>query len=603
MYIRRTSIKSRQTGEPYYTYRLVESVRIEDKVRQRTLVNLGRHFDVPREQWASLAQRIEQITQGESDLFPADLDAQLEEVAQGYAALVINARSRQPAASDASPDYQSVDITSLELLRPRSVGVEHVALSAAQQIGLDTKLEALGFNGAQCQAALATIIARMVSPASELSTHQWLQERSGLGELVGCDFGKMNLMQLYRVSDKLYANKSKLESSLYQQERDIFEFDDVITLYDLTNTYFEGTGKANANAAYGRSKEKRSDCPLVTLALVLDSSGFPKRSEIFSGNASEPKTLEKMISKLAPEKNKQPPTVVLDAGIATEENIAWLVDHHYRYVVVSRKRQRQFDETQAQVIKETPDNKISVQRVVCQDRDEIELYCHSEQREKKETGINVLYAQRFEAALEKLATGLHTKRTVKKYDRVIERIGRLKQKYSRAAQHYDIRVDQKDGKATAIHWKRTTTIKETLPGVYCLRTNQTQWDDTTLWQTYTMLTDLEAVFRSLKSELGLRPVFHHKTDRVSGHLFISVLAYHLVHTLRFQLKARGIHLSWDGLRQKLMGQDRITVQLKRKDGKTLHVRKTTRAEQRQQIICDALGISATPGRTEQTIMD
>ena len=604
MYIRRTSIKSRRTGEPYYTYRLVESVRNENKVRQHTLINLGRHFDVPREQWAPLAQRIEQITQAESDLFPAELDSQLEDAAQAYAAFVIHARSsRQPASSDSTADYQTVDVASLELLRPRSVGVEHVALSAAQQIGLEAKLQALGFNGTQCQAALATIIARMVNPASELATHQWLQAHSGLGELMGCDFGKMNLMQLYRVSDKLYANKNKLESFLYQQERDLFEFDEVITLYDLTNTYFEGSGQANANAAYGRSKEKRSDCPLVTLALVVDSSGFVKKSEIFPGNVSESKTLEKMINKWVSQKSKQTPTVVLDAGIATEENIAWLVENQYRYVVVSRKKNRQFDETHAQVIKQTPDNKIRVQRVVYQDREEIELYCHSEQREKKENGINALYARRFESALEKLASGLHKKRTVKKYDRVIERIGRLKQKYSRAAQYYDIRVDQQGDNATAIHFKRTSTIKETLPGVYCLRTNQTQWDDATLWQTYTMLTDLEAVFRSLKSELGLRPVFHHKTDRVSGHLFISVLAYHLVHTLRFQLKAQGIHLSWEGLRRKLMGQDRVTVQLKREDGKTLHVRKTTRAEQPQQLICNALGIPATPGRTEQTVID
>jgi transposase len=162
--------------------------------------------------------------------------------------------------------------------------------------------------------------------------------------------------------------------------------------------------------------------------------------------------------------------------------------------------------------------------------------------------------------------------------------------------------DKTTGKATAIEWTRRKAIVDTLPGVYCLRTNQTQWDDATLWRTYTVLTDLEAVFRSLKSELGLRPVFHHNTDRVSGHLFISVLAYHLVHTIRFQLKACGIHLSWEGLRRQLAGQDRVTVQLKRADGGTIHVRKSTRAEQRQQHIYDALGISDRPGKTEKTII-
>ena len=223
------------------------------------------------------------------------------------------------------------------------------------------------------------------------------------------------------------------------------------------------------------------------------------------------------------------------------------------------------------------------------------------QREEKERGIANLFAQRFEAALAKLAEGLHQKGTVKRYHKVLERLGRLREKYARAAQYYEVTVDQAGGIATALHWQRTTPIAETLPGVYCLRTNAAAWDEATLWRTYTMLTDLEAVFRCLKSELGLRPIFHRKTDRVSGHLFISVLAYHLVHTIRFQLRAAGIHLSWEGIRRALAGQDRVTVTLKRADGKTVHIRKTTRAEPRQRAIYDALGISDRPGRTEKTV--
>lgn len=280
------------------------------------------------------------------------------------------------------------------------------------------------------------------------------------------------------------------------------------------------------------------------------------------------------------------------------------MENGYRYIVVSRRRHRQFDEQQAVWIKAAGEQRIRAQRIVHPDTGEVELYCHSSQREKKEQGIQELFTQRFEAALEKLAAGLHQKGTVKRYDKVLERVGRLKQKYARAARYYDVMVDQDPttDKASALHWQRNQTINDSLPGVYCLRTNQSEWDEATLWQTYTMLTDLEAVFRSLKSELGLRPVFHHKTDRVSGHLFISVLAYHLVHTLRFQLKACGIHLSWDGLRQQLEGQDRVTVELKREDGKTLHIRKATRPEPRQQIIYDALGISDRPGKTEKTII-
>ena len=602
MFIRRTTIKSRASGEPYFTHRLVESIRIEHGVRQRTVLNLGRHFDVPREQWAALAQRIEHLLSGQRELVPADLDPQWETLAQRFSARVIRARARDEDRSPTAADYHSIDINSLDLLRPRSVAVEHVSIEALRQVGLEQKLEGLGFTGPQRSAAIGTIVARMVAPGSELFTHGWLQHHSALGELIDYDFEAMGLMQLYRASDQLLKHKEALERYLYDRERSLFDFDEVLTLYDLTNTYFEGTGAGNANAALGKSKEKRSDCPLVTLALVLDGSGFPKRSEVFAGNASEPSTLAQMVGKLV---NGPAATIVLDAGLATADNIAWLVDNHYRYVVVSRKRHREFDPEQAVRVKDDGELRVEVQRVVNEDTGEVELYCHSSQRENKERGIDNLFAQRFEAALTKLHEGLSKNRNVKRYDKVLERIGRLKQRYARAARYYEITVehDQPGANATAIHWQRITPTEQTYPGVYCLRTNHDTWDESTLWHTYTMLTDLEAVFRSLKSELGLRPIYHHKTHRVSGHLFISVLAYHLVHTIRYQLKACGIALSWEGIRRALDGQERATIELKRADGATIHVRKSSRAEPRQRDIYDALGIPSRPGKTEVTVIE
>jgi len=604
MYIRRTTIKSRRSGEPYFTYRLVESMREAGRVRQRTVLNLGRHFDVPRAQWPALVQRIEALLGGQSDLFAAALDARWEEMAQRYAAQVIRSRAGRSDGDTAPKRYHSIDVGAVDVVRPRSVAVEHVALSALRQVGLDEQLTALGFNGPQRAAAIGTLIGRMTAPGSELATHQWLEQRSALGELIDFDFTTLDLMALYRISDRLLAHKPALEAFLYEREHDLFDIDEVITLYDLTNTYFEGTGHANANAAFGKSKEKRTDCPLVTLALVLDASGFPKRSRVFAGNAAEAKTLAEMVQALAPGTHETPPTVVLDAGIATEDNIAWLNEQGYRYVVVSRRRHRQFDPDDACLIKEDGPLTIRAQRVINDDTGEVELYCHSTQREQKERGIAERFAQRFEAELQKLAEGLRKPRTVKRYDKVLERIGRLKQKYPRAAHYYEITVEQdEDGPtAKAIRWQRITPVDDTLPGVYCLRSNQTEWDEQTLWQTYVTLTDLEAVFRSLKSELGLRPVYHHKTDRVSGHLFISVLAYHLVHTIRLQLKACGIHLSWDGIRRELDGQDRVTVELKREDGRTVHVRKATRAEPRQQLIYDALAITDRPGPQQITVV-
>jgi len=480
MYIRRTTIKSRQTGEPYYTYRLVESIRVGGRVRQRTLLNLGRHFEIPREQWGASVQCIEHLVGGQQDLMPAYLDGQWEEAAQRYAAQLIRSRaSVDEGRSCEAADYQTVDVDSLELLRPRSVAIEHVALEALRQVGLDAKLVALGFNGPQRAAAIGTLVARTAAPGSELSTYQWLQNRSALGELIDFDFSGLELKALYRISDQLLKHKAALEGFLYTQERTLFDFEEVITLYDLTNTYFEGEAQGNANAALGKSKEKRSDCPLVTLALVLDASGFPKRSEIFAGNISEPTTLSRMIGKLASGHTDSAPTVELDAGIATEENIAWLVEHGYRYLVVSRRRHREFDPDQATLIKEDGELTIRAQRCINADTGEVELYCHSSQREKKDRGIAELFAKRFEAALDNLAAGLHKKGAVKRYEKVLERVGRLRQKYSRAAQYYEVSVEQDpaSGKATAIHWQRTTSIAQTLPSVYCLRTNEQDWNE------------------------------------------------------------------------------------------------------------------------------
>jgi transposase len=609
MFIRRTTVKSRQSGEVYYTYRLVENFRTADGVRQRTLLNLGSRFEVPKEQWSALARRIEALLHGQLDLMPEDLDPHWEATAQGYAARIIRARGKSAeedsANKSALADYQRVDLSKLDLVQPRSVGVEAVALSALRQLGLDSKLQALGLNNQQLAVAIGLIIARMTKPASELATHEWLQNHSGLGELLGHDFSTTALTRLYRVSDQLLGHKEALESYLFGRQRDLFSLEETITLYDLTNTFFEGSAKANGKAKRGHSKEKRSDCPLVTLALVLDGQGFPKRSATFEGNVSEPKTLAAMLERFSQSGGEPRATVVLDAGLATEANIVWLKEQGYRYLVVSRSPKKIFDEEEATLIKEDGKVCIRAQRVLDEETGEVRLYCHSSQREEKDRAIRRCFSERFEEELNHIAEGLTKKGRVKNYEKILLRIGRLKQRYSRVVRFYDIRVqkDEETGNAKAVHWSRITAEEKTHLGVYCLRTNEVNWDEQTLWNTYTMLTDLEAVFRSLKSELGLRPVYHHKTGRVDAHLFISVLAYHFVHTLRFQLKARGIHLSWEGIRRQLDGQDRITVVLHRDDGKVYHIRKSTRPEPRQQIILDALGLPHCPGFTQKTLID
>ena len=607
MYIRRTSIKSRKDGKQYYTYRLVQSERTANGVSQRTLINLGADFALPRPQWPELASRIQAILNGQQLLF--EIPEEIETLAQNYAAQIIQAQPKNTAEKD-QPDYCEIDLDSLEMLRPRSVSCEHAALEAFDFLKLGEGLQLLGFNGPQLATAIGIIVGRMCQPGSELATHGWLQNVSGLGELIDYDFNKINLYKMYKISDQLLHNKEAIENHLYSQEKKLFGFQETITLYDLTNTYFEGSSKANTLGKRGHSKEKRSDCPLVTLAMVLDGSGFPKCSQIFEGNVNEPSTLEKMIKGLE-KKNLSPDlfeplkaTIVMDAGIATEENIQWLKKNRYPYIVVSRKHHREFNEDEAVVVKQDKNCTVRVQRIVDSENDEVLLYCHSTQREKKEQAINDRFTMRFEAAINLLDSGLHKKRCLKKYDKVLEKIGRLKQQYPKGAKHYKIKVmkDEKTGNAVKILCSRQTLAdsKDSLPGVYCLRTSHTDFDESALWHTYTMLTDLEAVFRSLKSELGMRPVFHQTTNRVTGHLFISTLAYHLVHSIRYRLKKTGINSSWSDLKKQLTGQNRVTISMHCRNADVVHVRKSTQPESRQKKIYSALGLCPLPGRTIKT---
>lgn len=601
MYIRQTKTSNTSTGEAYITFRLVASERIGSKVRQRTLLNLGRNFSLPKEQWPSLCARIDQILSGQDSLLSES--PAIETLAQRYAAQLVVRSTPVPLAQEsAEVTYHEVDVTSLELVRPRSVGVEHVGLTALSWLQMPQILEAAGLNGVQRAAALGSIIGRMAVPGSELSTWRWLCERSALGELLEVDFEAMPLMRLYRASDLLVKHRERIEAALFGRIKDLFTLPTTVTLYDLTNTYFEGELAGNDKTRRGRSKEKRSDCPLVTLGLVLDGSGFVRRSRMFEGNVCEGSTLEGMLQGL-----DAPPSalVIMDAGIATAANIAWLIEHHYRYLVVSRERSRQFDASCAIDVTTASEQTVRIQRVLSDDGTEVRLYCHSQQRQDKETAMTTRFCQTFEAGLTKLAAGLDKPRAEKRQEKLLQRIGRLQQKSHGISRHYqiDLTYDDSGTKVTALTWTKRPIdgTQLTHPGVYCLRTNELDWDETTLWRTYTMLTDLEAVFRSLKSELGLRPVYHHTEERTEGHLFITVLAYQAVQALRHQLKAHGIHDSWRTLRETFSVQQRVTATFTQRDGRTLHVRKTTVAEPKLAKLYNALNISASPGGIQKLI--
>ncbi len=602
MYIRTSTQKSPRTGKSYATYRLVDTHRTADgKVRQRLILNLGANFSVKKDSWKLLADRIEEILTGQGTLI--SIPAHLEKQAQMY---VKRIRSRFADDNETSiavnsvsavePDFKTVDVNSIESADIRHVGAEALGLHAARQLQLEELFRALGFNQKQCHLMLATIIGRLVAPGSDLSTHYYLSNQSALDELLGTDFSELSLKKFYKTADELLKHKQMIEDQLFEREKNLFSLNQVITLYDITNTYLEGRALQNDHAQHGRSKEKRSDCPLVSLGLVLDGSGFPQRSEFFKGNVSEPKTLSEMLTEL----HAQPEaTIILDAGFATEENISWLTEKGFHYIVVSRRALPVVDENIDKVlVKESVNNTVTAQLIKDTEANEVLLYCHSQAKEEKSLNMISKAETRFEEELIKLANGLTKKTGMKAIEKVTLRLGRIKERHKRVSGRYTITLDSEADKVTKISWSKVNS--ENL-GAYCLRSNRMDLDEKTIWRIYTTLTDVESAFRSLKSELGLRPIYHQKPERVDAHLFISILAYHLLHTIRHQLKLQSIDSSWQTIRQIFSTQVRITTTMRLENNKLLSVRRTSKATPEQVVIYKSLGMNSQPGHTEKTI--
>jgi transposase len=591
MFIIKTQSSSKGATK-YYTHRLVESKRDSvGKVYKQTILNLGSNYAVVEEaDWSILTDRIQNILIGQGSLL--SIDKYIESEAQRIASIIIK---RDGKALDSNKElesnYQHVDVATLRNSDVKTVGAEHLAFETAKKLNIPEILADCGLSKRDVNSSFASIIGRLLSPGSEVSTSQYLKNNSALDEVIGTDFTQMHKERLYKISDILLKHKNVIEDKLYNEEKSLFALKEIVTLYDLTNTYFEGESRANENAAFGRSKEKRTDCPLVTLALVLDGSGFPKKTHIFKGNISEATTLESMLNTLG----SKEAIVVMDAGIATEDNIEWLNDNNYKYLVISRKRKQELPEIEGVIVKNEPNNKVTT--FLLKNEKESELYCHSKGMARRTTIMSEKYIKRFTKELQKLSDGLTKKGSIKKYDRINQKIGRLREKYSKVALQFNITViaDDKKEKVTQLTWEHQPDKQSKEPGIYCIRTNQTELNNKEIWDTYRMLNDVEAAFRTLKTDLGLRPIYHQKTDRISGHIFISVLAYHILHTIRYQLLANNITDSWQTIQSKLSTHYRVTTTLKQKDNKTLHIRKSMQANPQQKAIYQACNIiSAKP---------
>ena len=401
------------------------------------------------------------------------------------------------------------------------------------------------------------VVGRLLEPGSERNTKLYLDTNSGLHELMGQE-EHLPLSAYYRANDIIFSHKEELETHLSQKEAELFDFKGQVILYDLTNTYIEGSGKKNEKAKYGRSKDKRYDCLLMTLGLVLTSEGFVKKSRLFSGNQSEVVTLQEMVIDLGIQKDQ---LIVMDAGIASQENLNWLSQSGYHYLVCSRATHDPSGIEGYETVKVYPDE-AQVQVALHKKDDELLAYCKSDRKAHTDQAIRTRTEQLFTDELQAIKDGLKKRNTTKKHEKVIERIGRLKERYSSAAKWYRITIN-KDTKNTShtghISWKRVEKVQPKNDGIYVLRTNKLDFAAGALWQTYRMLNRVEDSFRYMKSHLGVRPIFHQLTERAETHLFISVLAYRLLNNISYQLRKKGDYRNWMSIKQALRSHMRYTI--------------------------------------------
>ena len=591
MYIKAAKTHSKG-GEPAYSYRLVKSERVGGKVRQVALLNLGTGFSVPKDRWREFCHVLEMKMAGQQSML--EIDPELDATAGPIARKL---RSRSLEKPRTPPKTANVDLDSLEHEDPRTVGGERLCLKALEDLRFEDILRNVGFGARDARIACALVVARMLHPASERETSRWLRENSAIAELLGLEGDDRALARrtLYRVGDRLQAASEPLQAAIFGRERELLDIPETVVFYDLTNVHFHG-GAGGELKRRGRSKQKRSDCPLATLALALDEAGFPRCAEVLPGNVAEPKTLRDAIARLsrAGTGGGPKPTVVMDAGIATEENLTWLGGEGYRWITVARGRKPKPPKGEPDIRLETSaGDEVRAWRVEA-GKSEKKLFVCSDGRKQKEDAILARQRQRFEEGLSKLHLGLSVKGRMKRRDKVLESVGRLREKYSKAARHYSIEVDgdEKGRNAVAVRFRRNHLHAEAdeFSGSYLLRTTRKDWDCEAILRTYWKLSEIEATFRSLKSELGLRPVYHLLDKRIRSHLLIAALAYHPAHLIRTRLKSEGINLSWASVRERMCSWIRITTTLRRTDGKLILNRQDTNAGTEQAHIARAAGI-------------
>jgi transposase len=451
----------------------------------------------------------------------------------------------------------------------------------------------------------------MIHPSSELEISHWLKNNSSLCEPLSLQ-KTPDHRKLYKAASALYRHKDKVEDFLYQHFSSKYPDRMRLCLYDLTNFYFEGRKEGSTLAQYGRSKEKRKDAKLVSLALLTDGRGFVRRSKIYKGNISEPSTMQAVISELETAITKDTslfnskPVVVMDAGIATEENLKTLREKGFDYICVSRSSLKDYSlpEKGAKIVFDNRNHPIELSIVEATGKDDGDLYLYvkSQQKQQKEASMSSKLTGRFVQELENIKSSLSKKRGTKQEGAVNQRIGRLKQKYPSISKLYEIelKVDQNKTVTDIIYEQSKAGAEE---GVYFIRCSGRLLTEELIWEIYNILREIESTFGCLKTDLEIRPIHHIKDENTEAHIFLGIVAYQLVHAIRSELKQKGINHCWRRIRNIMSFQTIVTTRMKLENKDSLVLRNVTRPNMEQTKIYSALKYKQTnPKMTKKAVV-
>src|SRR6266516_64501 len=598
MYLRRTT--RRVGGKTYHNYLLVESVATPKGPRQRVICSLGTLAPGPKDEWLSTARRLHAALAGQTALVP---DASVE-------ALAGRVRAPRPRGVSAGPGV-TIDPDHVTFEDEREAGPVHVGHQMWRLLQLDTILADAGLSRRAQLLTEVMTLNRLVRPASEHAMPDWIR-RTALADILGTDFATLADDALYRNLDRLHPQRAAIEQALAARERTLFNLDDTIYLYDLTSTYFEGQCPDNPQAKRGYSRDSRPDCKQVVIGLVLGRDGFPKAHEVFDGNRQDRTTLDEMLVALEQRTGRRGgATVVVDRGMAFAENLAQIRARGHHYLVAGRYPERGThhdaftnDADWSEVVRvpspRNPGQKKT--RVVIKRQtvgDEVHILCHSDARVEKDRAIRDKHEQRLLADLGKLQARVAQAR-LRDAVKIQEAIGRLKERYPRVARYYAITYDAATGTVNWMEQTEKKTAASALDGTYLLKTDRHDLADDEIWHLYILLTRVEAAFRALKSPLMERPIFHHLEDRVQTHIFLCLLAYHLLVAIEKRCLDHGWHTSWATLREQLSTHQVATVVLPAIDGRILKIRKASTPDEVHRAI---YGVLPDPRRGHEAGQD